>query len=561
MATVDELARLIAIGETFTVEFKGEERKAFNDADLIEAVVCLANGDGGTLLVGVEDDGRITGARPRHEAGTTDVARLAALIANKTQPSVRCDLSVVDHDGKEILVIAVPDEQRSIGTTDGKYVRRAIGGDGRPACIPMHAADMLAGEIDRGARDFTSIAIPDAIWADLDPLEFERLRRLVRENRGRADATLTDLSDVDIARALSVVGGDYESPAIRAGALLLFGRVEALSRFIPSHEVAFQVLEDTRIVVNDFQRAPLFRAAEEVFARFRARNETEEIEDGLLRVSVPAYPEASFVEAMANALVHRDYTRLGAVHVQWHGDRIEISNPGGFPPGVTVDNVLVAAPRPRNPLLADAFKRVGLVDRVGRGVNRIFEGQARFGRPLPDYSRTSRDDVIVSIPGGPANLALAKFIAEQDASRSRPVPFAELILVNELMHRRTIDAGEAAAILQTSEEDARTQLRAAAEHGLVEARGTRRPVFHLSAPVYRALGEAPAYVRARGFEPLQQEQMILQYVDSHGSITRRAAAELCRVRPPEARQTLKRLVDRGELVVVGERRTSRYQRP
>jgi ATP-dependent DNA helicase RecG len=56
----------------------------------------------------------------------------------------------------------------------------------------MHVPDMLAGEIDRGVRDFTSLEVPGASWDDLDPLEFERLRRLVRENRGRADASLSD---------------------------------------------------------------------------------------------------------------------------------------------------------------------------------------------------------------------------------------------------------------------------------------------------------------------------------------------------------------------------------
>lgn len=151
--------------------------------------------------------------------------------------------------------------------------------------------------------------------------------------------------------------------------------------------------------------------------------------------------------------------------------------------------------------------------------------------------------------------------SDQEADRARPLPFAELILVSELVRRRDLDAHEAARILQTSEDDARAQLRAAAEHGLIEARGTRRPVFHLSAAVYRALGNAPAYVRARGFEPFQREQMILQYVDGHGSITRSSAAELCRIGPNEARQTLKRLVGRGELVVVGSRRTARYERP
>ena len=88
---------------------------------------------------------------------------------------------------------------------------------------------------------------------------------------------------------------------------------------------------------------------------------------GMLRVVVPDYSPAAFREALANALIHRDYTRLGTVHVQWHADRLEISNPGGFPEGVRLDNLLVTAPRPRNPLLADAFKRAGIVEPPARG--------------------------------------------------------------------------------------------------------------------------------------------------------------------------------------------------
>ena len=72
--TEAELRATIAAGETFTVEFKGEERNAINDTTIVENVVCLANGRGGLLLIGVEDDGRVTGSRPRH--GTyTDIDR------------------------------------------------------------------------------------------------------------------------------------------------------------------------------------------------------------------------------------------------------------------------------------------------------------------------------------------------------------------------------------------------------------------------------------------------------------------------------------------------------
>lgn len=77
-------------------------------------------------------------------------------------------------------------------------------------------------------------------------------------------------------------------------------------------------------------------------ARFRHRNRSTEVMAGpLLRIDVPDYAEASFREALANALVHRDYATLGAVHVQWHPDHLRVDSPGGFPEGVRLDNLLV----------------------------------------------------------------------------------------------------------------------------------------------------------------------------------------------------------------------------
>ncbi|MCL4290753.1 MAG: putative DNA binding domain-containing protein [Thermoleophilia bacterium] len=554
-----EVREAIEGGETFTVEFKGEESEPINDRELIETVVCLANGDGGTLLIGVEDDGRVTGARPRHEAGTTDPDRLKALIANNTEPPVRVEVDLIAVDGEMVLAIGVPNEARAVGTRDARYIRRALGGDGRPACIPLHATEMLAHQIERGAVDYAALEIPEARWEDLDPLEFERLRRLIRESGG--DDALTELSDAEIAKALGVVVANGEIRSIRAGALLLFGREKALRRFLPTHEVAFQVLSGTDVEVNDFFRWPLFRVADELLSRFRARNTEEEIQSGLLRIGIPEYPEASFREAVANALVHRDYTRLGAVHVQWQDASLEISNPGGLPAGINLDNLLVAPPRPRNPILADAFKRAGLVERTGRGVNRIYEGQLRYGRGAPDYSRSTWEDVVVVLSGGQANLALTRYVVEQ-AQAGRPLSLEALIIVNELIRERRVTTAHAATLFQRDESTARQLLNRLVDRGLLEARGEARGrTYHLSAAAYRAIGEDVAYVRVHGFEPLQQEQMILSYVDAHGQITRGQAAELCQVAPRQARAVLKRLVARGELRLIGQRRRARYERP
>ncbi len=100
--TQEQLAELIAGGEKLAVEYKGEENRRLSDAELVETVVCLANGrgnDAAWLLLGVEDDGRVTGARPRH-GSSTDAILVQALIANRTRPSLTCHVEVVELEGQ-----------------------------------------------------------------------------------------------------------------------------------------------------------------------------------------------------------------------------------------------------------------------------------------------------------------------------------------------------------------------------------------------------------------------------------------------------------------------------
>ena len=82
---------------------------------------------------------------------------------------------------------------------------------------------------------------------------------------------------------------------------------------------------------------------------------------------------AGYRKAVHNALVHHDYGRLGAVHIQWYEEHLDIPTPSGFAEGVTLANLLAVAPTPRNRLLVDAFKHIGLVERSGRG-DTIYEG-------------------------------------------------------------------------------------------------------------------------------------------------------------------------------------------
>lgn len=139
-----------------------------------------------------------------------------------------------------------------------------------------------------------------------------------------------------------------------------------------------------------------------------------------------------------------------------------------------------------------------------------------------------------------------------DASDNRAFALDEMLLLNALWHERQIVTHDASTLL--IQKDARSTLHRLVGAGLVEERGNKKGrTWHLSAAAYRALGDKAAYVRQRGFEPLQQEQMVLQYMEKHGKITRQDVAQLCRLTGPQAYRLLQRLVDQGLAEQVGQR--------
>lgn len=559
--TPDFVQNLIDSRESLDVEFKSESRKQLPDKDLVEAVVCLANRTStgpGWILVGVEDDGCVTGTRPRTSQGEIDPVRIQSLIASRTRPSQTVQADVITLEEGDVLVIEVPASRHPVGTSDGRYLRRAIGGDGKPACVPLHFHEIHSRQANLGLLDYTALPVPDAGWDTLDPREFVRFRGTIADNPSRADQVLLELSDIDIARALGAIQTEGDRVIVRVLGLLLFGRQEVLATAIPGHEIAFQRLSGERMKVNDFFRWPLLRAMDELEGRFRAANQEEEFFVGMIRIGVPDYPERAYREGVANALIHRDYARLGTVHVQWHDDRVQISSPGGLPEGVRLDNLLVTDPRPRNPRLADAFKRAGIVERTARGIDTIFREQLRGGRPAPSYDRSNETGVTLILPGGKANLDFVRLVVEEGRENGA-LNLQELLLLNHLWLERRTTSAEGADVVQRTPAETRRHLGRLVEAGLVESRGRGKgQSYILASSTYRRLGLEAEYVRRRGFDPLHQEQLVLQYVNAHGRIARRHAAELCKIGPAQATRLLRRLVGKGTLKMHGQRRGTWY---
>jgi ATP-dependent DNA helicase RecG len=556
MITTEKLKDLITKGETIDVEFKSESRHQLSDKDIYEAIVCLSNKTGQNssfLLIGIEDNGEISGAQSRYFP-----EQLAALIANNTDPPVSSEVSFHIIDEKKVICIRVEPSSTPVSTTSGRSLRRAIGSDGRPSCRPFRFPEMQSYLSTKGKLDYSSLIVEGATWDDLDQLEFERLRRMIRENRS-GDKSLLDLSDVEIAKALGAVEANHEVKRIRALGLLLFGKEDALKKFIPTCEVAFQVLEHLKTRVNEFYKYPLIRVMETVLEKFDARNSFEELTD-LFRTEIYDYPPAAFREGFANALIHRDYIENGAVHVQLHDDHLEISNPGGFPDGVRLDNILVVPPTPRNYLLADAFKRMGLVERTGRGIDTIFREQIINGRLAPSYERSTDSYVVLALRGGKANLDFVRLVIEENKS-GRLLSTDELIVLNQIWFEGEITSQLASELIQKPAGDTRGTLKLLIEKGIIESKGSKRgKTYNLTSPIFAKFKKETSYLLQKGFDPIQQEQMILGYIEKYKKITRRDVVELCKIESHQAKRLLKCLCDRGKISMHGKNKATWYGR-
>ena len=276
------------------------------------------------------------------------------------------------------------------------------------------------------------------------------------------------------------------------------------------------------------------------------------MEEGLFRVSIPDFDKRAFREALVNAFCHRDYSTLGRVRVEINSEGMLISNPGGFIEGINADNLLDAEPHGRNPVLADALKRIGLAERTGRGIDRIYEGSLLYGRLLHDYSQSTSTSVRLFIPRGLPDKAFVRMISEEQQRLCHPLPIYALLVLNTLkqMHQATLR--ELAEALKRDESRIKAVVEALVESGLVEALGNGRGRNYMLSPKAYGKENTAAYIRQKGIDELRYEELVLELARKQKSIKRADVIALLHVSPAKAFRILQRLVKNQKLTLQGK---------
>lgn len=545
----------IANRESMTIEFKSD-KDCLPEADIVEAVVAFANSDGGDLYLGVEDDGSITGLHKSHQ----NIVGLAAMIANKTVPSVSARCVTISDYNIPIIKISVPRCVGITATSSGKILRRRLKADGAPENVPMYPFEITNRLSSLGRLDFSAQPLPDASCSDLDPVERERLRNIIDSYYG--EKNLLELSDEELDKALQLITTIDGNLVPTYTGMLLIGRKDRLKLLMPTAETTMQVMQGTTIKVNDSFKLPLLAAFEKINDLIEAWNHEEEFDLNMFRISIPDIDKRAFREALVNAFCHRDYSLLGRVRIKLDDEGLLISNPGGFMEGINIKNLLDAEPHGRNPVLADALKRIGLAERTGRGIDRIFEGSLLYGRMLPDYSASTERNVSLFIPKGIPDKSFIRMISERQKKLGHPIPIYSLLILNILKNQHRSTLREIAQEININETRAKVALETMLEEGLVEAAGNGRSRrYILSSRVYQITGDVAAYVRQSGIDEMRHKELILKLAHKQGYVTRGNVADLLRLSPPQAYRTLQKLVKAGNLVLEDKGRYARYLLP
>lgn len=545
--------RIIPLKETLLVEFKSDVNKLSN-SEIFEAVVAFANTEGGDLYVGVEDDGEITGAHHDHLNPTT----LSAFIANNTNPPVSVRAEIVE-ENLPVLKISVPKSYNNvIATGVGKIVRRRIKADGTPENVPMFPFEIATRLSDLRLLDYTSLPIQEATIDDLDSIEIDRLRRLILSFNG--DKTLLDLDNTELLKSLGFLREQGENIIPTIAGVLMVGKIESIKRFVPTMQSAFQVTEGTAVRVNDDFVIPVLASIEKINSYLDAWNKEQEIEMGLFRMPAPDYDKRALREAIVNAYSHRDYSKMGRVRVAISDDGLTIANPGGFIEGVSVQNLLTAEPHGRNPLLADALKRVGLAEKTGRGIDRIYEGSLIYGRMLPDYSASTAVTVSLFIPKSKPDVQIARMISNEQNRIGRSLPINTLLVLNVLKDAPRATVEQIATMVNLHETVVKVILEKAVENGLVEAFGNGKGRgFILSRSVYSDTTQRVGYVLQKDIDKKRHLELIESLAKENEYISKSDVVQLLHVSENRAYYLIKKLIDANILEAVQKGHYAKYR--
>ncbi len=228
----------------------------------------------------------------------------------------------------------------------------------------------------------------------IDDLDKEAIRVLKEKYaKKQKNDSFKALSDHQALSDLKLIIGDKVTNA----AILLVGKECIINKIYPQAKVMLEYRNTENQIHFDNRKVfgqPFFLLIDNLWEEINRRNGSIPIREGAYIFDIPFFNEDVIREIVNNAFAHRDYRFNSEIVIKLYPTKFTIVNGGGFPLGVSIDNLLTVPSTPRNRLIADVLSKTGIVERSGQGIDKIFLYTLSEGKPKPDYSKT--DDFMVT---------------------------------------------------------------------------------------------------------------------------------------------------------------------
>ena len=458
----DQIKILVEGGETAEVEFK---IKPPRDSELAERICGMANSrTGGIIIFGVEDKTtRPVGLDKPNEA-IDSILKATRLV----KPPVALEEPgpmEFNLDGAKVVAIKIP-------RNNGTLYQVANGFLLRKGSFTMH---MTTEEVEErlgtyGSTRWERGLCTRASMADLDHSLIEKYLAY-RGERGRRSRRYTSTEELLVG--LECAATDRQSQELKPTnvGILMFAYDPQL--YLPQSEVVCIRYADSLGVGKYIDRKNLFGNVVELIDKatdfLNIHSKVGAEIRGFRRADIPDYPMEALREAVVNAIVHRDYSRVGeSIRIFIYNDRIEVRSPGVLLPGITIDDMvhMTVTSRPRNPLIAQFLRDIpGYMEKVGSGIRLMINEMRQLGLSDPEFAEVH--EFVVTFRNG--MVTSSSDIKTESRLNSR-----QLIALQMVREKGSFSSSEYRGVTGATETTARRDLNDLLERGVLISKGNKR---------------------------------------------------------------------------------------
>lgn len=519
------------------LSFNGSDKQKPSDRRkcILGYVVALANANGGYLVLGMED------AFPHKVVGTSQCENALGKLENEIYKALQIPVDayeLFDEQNNRVVVVEIPRHPvgKALRFEDVPLWRSG------EELIPM-PDKVLFSILQETDPDYSQAICEGVTIDDLDKEAIDILKE--KYARKQNNPTFTSLSDRQALSDLKLIEGNKVTNA----AVLLVGKAEIIQQNFPQAKVQheFRTTEgqerfDKRLSFV----APFYILIDQLWKAVNDRNGSVPVQEGAYMFDIPFFNEEVIREVINNAFAHRDYRLASEIVIKQYPTKLSVISPGGFPIGVTLENILTVSSTPRNRLLADVLAATGIVERSGQGMDVIFRLTLSEGKQTPDYSKTNDYQVtaILSATVKDPGFALFIKIIQQELPENQKLSVFDVLTFCAIREGKQPKDKEIAKRLYSM--------------GYLEKRGKTSAIrYILPRRYYELTGNQSEYSELTDWDDEQIWSVLFRYLKKYGTAKKTDIAKLIgqHISDSQLRRLLERLSEGPNPPLIKEGKT------